>query len=122
MDEQDSYVYFIRSAETGLIKIGYTTQPEQRFRTLKSKTRETLSFDYLGPGSYQSEQRYHQVFAADRVHGEWFHPSQKLEQWIEMLNRWQVMVDVREEIEEFLDSEAARAEQADQGQVSERVA
>lgn len=66
-----SWVYFIRKGD--LIKIGYSTEPAIRFRTLRPD--EVLA---VIPGSMRDEQRCHAAFAHLREHHEYFRPGPDL--------------------------------------------
>lgn len=81
-------VYFV-AAEDGPIKVGMSCDPKRRLRELRTKTGQDLrllaTVPGLGVGSF-TEGRYHDRFAAHRLHGEWFarHPDILAE--IERLN------------------------------------
>lgn len=72
-----TFVYLIRDLDTKLIKIGHSTDPDQRLRSLKKQP--TLlprqnNFELLF--AWQScpcrEQYLHALFVSQRVRGEWF--------------------------------------------------
>jgi len=69
--EPPSWVYFVRIGD--LIKIGYSTNPKERFRALKVDAVLAAI-----PGTRADEQRYHETFAHLRVRGEYFHPGDDL--------------------------------------------
>ena len=62
---QPGWVYFIRKAD--LVKIGWTSHPERRFKELRPD--EVLA---KVPGTLRDEQRCHVAFKHLREHGEWF--------------------------------------------------
>lgn len=66
-----SWVYFVRIGD--LIKIGYSTYPAARFKSLKVD--EVLA---VIPGSIKDEKRCHTAFQHLRVHGEYFQPGADL--------------------------------------------
>jgi hypothetical protein len=73
-------VYFCRSSLGGdLVKIGYTTNLGARMSDLKAEPLLAV------PGTRDEEARLHKLFAAARVHGEWFRPVPELLRYIERL-------------------------------------
>ncbi len=76
---EEGCVYYILSGETGRIKIGYTNgDPNKRLKTLQTGSPTKLSIIAWHPGTIGTEQRLHEQFDADRVHGEWFDFSDDL--------------------------------------------
>lgn len=71
-------VYFLRDADRGQIKIGYSRDVEQRVRRIGAMNcgRVELLGKIQAPRWYET--LLHGTFAADRVHGEWFRESAKL--------------------------------------------
>lgn len=65
------WVYFVRIGD--LVKIGYTSQPDQRFRRLQPS--EVL---HMEAGTMADEKRCHLAFAHLRVEGEMFRPEPDL--------------------------------------------
>jgi len=76
-DIRRSVVYYVQRSSDGLIKIGFTTNLTNRLRTL---VREFGPLVVLGhhQGHRGIERSMHKRFAADRVEGEWFTPSDAL--------------------------------------------
>lgn len=70
--EKEKVAYFVRGSSTGLIKIGASIDPVARVVELSKAASE--SFDLLAVGGVERE--HHAALAADRVHGEWFSPSE----------------------------------------------
>lgn len=64
------FVYFIHGG--GLIKIGYSRTPFERFRALSATIPLELALLFLLPGNRKLELKLHERFAADRRMGEWF--------------------------------------------------
>jgi hypothetical protein len=79
-------VYFIRNPHTGLIKVGYSSQVDVRFRTLCHIERAPLELLGSIPGDRFREQRFHKAMAAFRDHGEWFHPNTLLDAYEAFFN------------------------------------
>lgn len=71
-------LYFVRSGEQGLIKIGRTSNFELRVKTLQTGSAAPLQavgvFESLG----WQEAIWHRAFAAVRLGGEWFEPTPDL--------------------------------------------
>lgn len=80
-DENKRCVYFIQDGENGLIKIGMTTSGfYKRFNTLQQMNGGPLYV--LGVIRDENpktlEFSLHKLFASERVHGEWFIPSDRV--------------------------------------------
>lgn len=71
-------VYFLRDADRGQIKIGYSRDVERRVRQIGAMNcgRVELIGKILSPRWYES--LLHETFANDRIHGEWFRESDRL--------------------------------------------
>jgi hypothetical protein len=69
-------IYFI-GGTIGAIKIGFTTTLDVRLRRLRANSPIPLSILASKQGVAWDERAYHQLFAAHRLHGEWFdrHPD-----------------------------------------------
>lgn len=77
------YVYFIRAAELGMVKIGWTNKsPLQRLAELATASPVELALVCAMHGSYKQEQELHATFAALRVRGEWFREEGALADFI----------------------------------------
>jgi hypothetical protein len=80
------YVYFVRCSASGLIKIGYSaSHPDRRLCGLRGASATRLEPIGYIPGDRSTEGRIHAMFAADRDHGEWFRPSDRL---LYFVRRW----------------------------------
>ena len=73
MAELGDVVYFVRIANE--VKIGYTSNIHQRRNHFGIRNEDILA---VLPGGRDEERRHHELFAADRVHGEYFNPSPQL--------------------------------------------
>lgn len=69
---QIGYIYFVAAPEDNRIKIGYSTQPQQRIHSLMTSSAYKLETLAIITGSREQEQAMHQQFAHLRVHREWF--------------------------------------------------
>lgn len=78
-------VYFIQDPDTGLIKIGFSTNPYERIRMLTYKAKTLLDVLLVIRGPKTLEKRLHQRFNPIRVQGEWFKPEEELLQCIDFL-------------------------------------
>src|SRR4029077_6133262 len=79
------YVYFVRAANTGLIKIGLTGNPEGRLRDLRATCPVQLDELLVVRGTAAHEWALHLKFNNDRSHGEWFRETPQLFAFIEEL-------------------------------------
>jgi Meiotically Up-regulated Gene 113 (MUG113) protein len=70
-------VYFIQ-AESGPIKIGFTTDVRGRMAALQTATAEELTLVGIMVGEQQDEAALHARFAPSRIRGEWFRPDPEI--------------------------------------------
>jgi hypothetical protein len=75
-----AHVYFARPVGCiGPIKVGFTSNPDQRLANLNSQWRPLqIEFVAVIKGSRQLENRIHTLFADDHWHREWFDASPRL--------------------------------------------
>lgn len=79
-------VYFIRSvADTGPVKIGYSTEPHGRLATLQTSHHGELKIIAAIEGTREDEQALHERFATFRMRGEWFRVAGKFKQYLRAL-------------------------------------
>jgi hypothetical protein len=80
----NGWVYYCDDGR-GRVKIGYSLNPKSRlreFRTVNPEIEMVLrerSREYSGR---DLEQKRHDQFKDDHIAGEWFHRSQRLDEWI----------------------------------------
>ena len=76
-------VYLVRAETLGLIKIGRTANVPRRMNALRVASPDRLTvLAVLDDPAGMLERELHIRFAPDRRHGEWFQPSQALEDFI----------------------------------------
>lgn len=79
-------VYFVRSGDTGPIKIGYTERPiGQRLADLQTGCPTKLSVLKTVAAQKEHEIELHRRFYASRLHGEWFEATHELLAYIESI-------------------------------------
>lgn len=76
-----SVVYFIGGAD--MIKIGWSTNVDERLRTMQPHSPVTLVLLATVRGGVALEQQLHERFKKHRAHGEWFRRTPALEDAIE---------------------------------------
>lgn len=78
-------VYFVQGVDGGPIKIGYTTSMEAdgRLAGLQCGSPVQLRVLHTVRGNQRLERELHVRFAVDRLHGEWFRPSDDLLYWLD---------------------------------------
>lgn len=84
----ETFVYFIRGQNTGMVKIGLAKHPRQRLGDLQVGCTERLELIAAIPGDQDLEHAMHVRFAALRSHGEWFHGQDDLLQFINAMKKW----------------------------------
>ena len=80
-------VYFVKA--NNHIKIGYTENNiNKRLKNLQAGSAETLILEGLIKNANKhDEKKLHHLFADERQHGEWFHLSNRLKYFIELISR-----------------------------------
>lgn len=73
--EYGECLYFLQSGTGGPIKIGYTKQLATRLNALHKMNGGSIRFLGALAADKQEEKRFHERYAADRLHGEWFRLS-----------------------------------------------
>lgn len=68
----EQFVYVIRAAESGRIKIGIAENPTKRLLEMQVGSPEYLELIGVAAGGRRLEIRLHAELHRDRVHGEWF--------------------------------------------------
>ena len=71
----ESYVYFMLNPKTSLIKIGYSTAPDERKSDLNMQYRTKLEILGVTPGTMHDENLMHMQFSQYHSHHEWFHDA-----------------------------------------------
>lgn len=70
-EKKDEFVYVMLNRRNGFFKIGYSTQPEFRERTLQSEEPE-IEMILFFPGTLKDEKELHRKYSSYRKRGEWF--------------------------------------------------
>lgn len=78
-------IYFMRAGNDGPIKIGYSNDAKKRLKVLGTGSHSRLHLLSVVPGGVSLERDFHERFSKDRMHGEWFSPSQDLVKFISTL-------------------------------------
>jgi hypothetical protein len=79
-------VYFVGGVE-GPVKIGWTQQPvKARLKCIQNGSPVKLFVLAVQPAVRQREGFYHRLFAAHRLHGEWFNRAPEILAEIDRLN------------------------------------
>lgn len=78
-------VYLI-GTDDGPVKIGLTTNPGQRLESLQTGYPAKLKLLAIVPGGRSLERAYHRYFDEQRIHGEWFEPTDDMRREISFWN------------------------------------
>lgn len=78
MSGQGGFVYFLRFNGDGPVKIGSSTDPENRLRYFRTATPYEVALVAKAPGTVASEKALHRHFAGARLRLEWFSPVPEL--------------------------------------------
>lgn len=72
-----AHTYFIRGKQTGMVKIGAASNPQNRLKELQTGSPEPLELvAVIRGGGLKIEREMHELFAPFRSHGEWFRPNE----------------------------------------------
>ena len=72
-------LYAIEAPASGLVKIGSSSDPAGRFKTIQAMSPEMLEMRIISPvDGRELEKSFHERFAHLRHHGEWFRQEQEL--------------------------------------------
>ena len=82
---KDELIYFIRKGETGSIKIGRTSDVENRLNGLQTGSDIKLNLIKTIPGNPKLEAYLHEKFKSIRLEGEWFSPDNNLLELIKLI-------------------------------------
>ncbi len=81
-DSADTWIYFIEDTASGRVKIGRSNNPNARLQQLQTGSSGRLQLILTIRGSASRERELHQQFGQDRIQGEWFHHSEKIQEFI----------------------------------------
>lgn len=76
------FVYFIQADGGGPIKIGCSSNVEQRLADLQKSSPVTLRCLFRAPGGFEIERELHGMFRRHRRHGEWFADAPELHEFL----------------------------------------
>lgn len=77
-------VYFVQIERIGAIKIGWAKDANKRFYSLQSGSPYPLRVLYISSGhTKQDEKNVHILFDKYKMRGEWFHPDEKIFNYID---------------------------------------
>lgn len=80
-DAAGGWVYFIRAGDA--VKIGHSRDPQKRLKQLSTGSAEPLELWHRLPGDKQVERDLHKQFADERLNGEWFRVSDRIQEYVE---------------------------------------
>jgi len=75
---KDGFVYFIKSKKNGYIKIGWSTDPLLRLKTLQTGSGDILILIGCISGTRKLEGKVHKVMKRLKIHHEWYLPDKNL--------------------------------------------
>lgn len=78
------FVYAIQSSD-GAVKIGFSTNPRQRFGKVSSDAPHDTRLLGFVPATLEQEQELHQLLAASRRRGEWYEDTPAVRHFLNML-------------------------------------
>jgi len=86
-----TYIYAIQACSAPyLVKLGQSLQPRSRMKEMAVGCPTELNLIWLVKAHAIAEEFLHKVFAADRVKGEWFRPSEPLKGFIRQCKKREI--------------------------------
>jgi DNA invertase Pin-like site-specific DNA recombinase len=83
MKTKRTFVYFARAHDTGLIKIGYSANPDARASALSTEVGDQVQILFTVNGNRVKESGYHKRFAVCLARGkEWFYETGRLHDFL----------------------------------------
>jgi Meiotically up-regulated gene 113 len=79
-------VYFIQAGVNGEIKIGFAIEPWKRIKQLQTGNHVRLTMLKVIPGDRKRETQIHHLLSVHRKHGDWFHPTVEVLEFIKKLD------------------------------------
>jgi len=79
-------VYFVQEEDNGLIKIGYSKNPNRRLKSLQINNPRKLNILKVIDGAMCRETYLHHRCSRFNAKGEWFHPHSELIDYIDGLD------------------------------------
>lgn len=83
----ETFVYFVQSGDDGAIKIGWSSDPDNRISDLQTGNPVVLRLLCCLIGGASIERALHERFANHRLQGEWFAPHEDILLFIERSSR-----------------------------------
>lgn len=77
-------IYFLSASSVNLIKIGFSCSPEERLKALRLLSPVSLEIIGMIPGGADREHELHARFSHLRSHGEWFHATTELRDFVSL--------------------------------------
>jgi len=79
--KKTGFVYLVRGSISGELKIGFSTNPNERMGTLKSEMKQDIEPLGFLLGDLLLETTAHVIWGAYRLHGEWFEDIVEIRDW-----------------------------------------
>jgi len=78
-------IYFVAALDRSLIKIGFSSYPQGRFRQIRGASPVPLEFLASVVGTHLDEWKLHKVFLSARSHFEWFRATPEIMELIDQV-------------------------------------
>lgn len=73
--ETKGFIYFVQSIRGGPVKVGFSKDPKTRLEEFQCGSPIRLRLLATIPACFKDEPRIHSEIRGSRSHGEWFHPT-----------------------------------------------
>lgn len=98
-------VYFLQAEHSSLVKIGWTANIVQRIQKLRMACPYDVRLIGVRPGTKDLEAAYHENFAGQRTHAEWFNFDYEVMAWMQVFLRTSY-ADSWQEVERLFELQA----------------
>ncbi len=82
---ETSYVYLMKSEKTGLLKIGYSSNPVARAKKLETGNGGKINIVKLIPGGMKLEKLIHGLFSRYNVMNEWYSDVDEIREYFDTI-------------------------------------
>ena len=99
--KRKSYIYFLFAPISRRMKIGFSRTFATRLKKIQSTSPESLEVLRVIEGNGVLEKMLHRLFAGEHEHGEWFHATEDMIEFVQSLEENKHYSDVFSLLEKF---------------------
>ena len=91
---RNGFIYFIRMDKIGPIKVGFAKNVIERIVQLQTGNPYQLNILAYYAGNENDEKQIQYLLRDSNIRGEWFHPTEKVLQYVDMAKEMQAKDDI----------------------------